>query len=434
MNNNFLDIKISELGRVLTGNTPPTSNRNLYEGKYPLIMPTDIVEGAKYIGKTAETISDEGFNKYEKSLIPANTTCVVTIGTIGKKICLSKEPSFTNQAINAIIVNVIKYDPIYVFYLLKYNLPQVKNLSSGTASGRENVNKSAFSGIKVKVPNLPTQKKIANILSAYDDLIENNNQRIQLLEEMAAEIYKEWFVRLRFPDYQSATFVDKEGKEVPVGTEGALPLGWEKVRIGDVFNTSSGGTPSRKREEYYLDGTINWVKTKELLGKFIFSTEEKITEEALKKSSTKIFESNTILMGMYGATLGRLGVLAERSATNQACCAFLPINHLNYSCAYLFQFLKSKYKIFFNLSAGSAQQNLSQETIKKIIYLKPSQKILKEFDEIETPLFDEIKILMLKNETLQQTRDLLLPRLISGKLSVENIDLTTLSKQEPIAN
>ena len=260
------------------------------------------------------------------------------------------------------------------------------------------------------------QKKIACILSSYDELIENNKQRIQLLEEMAEEIYKEWFVRLRFPGYETAKIVD------------GLPEGWEEDIISKYFTTSSGGTPSRTKEEYYKNGTINWLKTKELLDTFIFSSEEKITEVALKKSSAKIFPKDTILIGMYGgvhgegrkSTLGQLGILCESSSTNQASCAFLPKNKI-YSYPYLFLYLKSKRVDFLNKSMGAAQQNISQDIIKNSSYIQPNENLLKIFDELIKPFFKEIKILSQKNQLLQETRDLLLPRLISGKLSVSHL-------------
>ena len=161
----------------------------------------------------------------------------------------------------------------YIFYLLKYNLPQVKNLSSGTASGRENVSKSSFSNIKVElIKDLPTQKKIASILSAYDDLIENNNQRIQLLEEMAEEIYKEWFVRFRFPGYEQTKFYDKAGKEVEHGTKGALPEGWSIKKLRDCIELYIGGgwgeeSPKGKNTEpaHVLRGTDITEFNKEIL-------------------------------------------------------------------------------------------------------------------------------------------------------------------------
>jgi len=280
----------------------------------------------------------------------------------------------------------------------------------------ERISISKFPNYKITLPSLSIQKKIASILYSYDELIENNKQRIKLLEEMAEEIYKEWFVRLRFPGYENAKIVD------------GLPEGWEKDIISNYYVTSSGGTPSRAKEDFFKDGTINWLKTKELLDTFTFSAEEKITEIALKESSAKIFPRDTILIGMYGgvhgegrkSTLGQLGILGEESSTNQASCAFIPKN-IYYSYPYLFLFLKSKRADFLNKSMGAAQQNISQDIIKNSPYIQPEENIIKCFDSLIKPFFEEIKILTQKNQLLQEIRDLLLPRLMSGKLSVEHL-------------
>lgn len=316
-------------------------------------------------------------------------------------------------------------DPKFIYYLLQ--VLHFEKFDAGAAN--PTLNRNHIHSLKLKVPKKQYRSKIASVLSAYDELIENNKQRIMLLEEMAGEIYKEWFVRLRFPGYETSNFFNNEDEKVAHGTKGALPGNWQQVKISDIFNTSSGGTPSRSNEAFYIEGNINWVKTKELLGSFVFSTEEKITENALKNSSAKIFPPDTILMGMYGgvhgegrkSTLGQLGILTESASTNQACCAFLPKMKEDYSFPYLFHYLKSKQTDFLNLSMGAAQQNISQDIIKNSAYLKPEVNILKKFELIEIPLFEEIKVLMQKNQLLQQTRDLLLPRLISGKLSVEHL-------------
>ena len=176
-------VEISQLGEVITGNTPPRKNPELYGDFIPFIKPTDMEIDRRYTPNPEECYSELGYEKYRKSLIPKGATCVVTIGSIGKKMTQALTDCFINQAVNAIIPNQ-NYDNDFVYYLLKNNLDKVKGLDSGTSSGRENVSKSAFSSIEVKVTkHLPTQRRIASILSAYDDLIENNLKRIQLLEE-----------------------------------------------------------------------------------------------------------------------------------------------------------------------------------------------------------------------------------------------------------
>lgn len=143
------------------------------------------------------------------------------------------------------------------------------------AASQANISPSQVESLEIYLPNeIEEQNKIAKVLSNYDDLIENNNKRIKILEEMAQKIYKEWFVDFKFPNYETATFKQTE--------LGEIPSDWEVSNIEKYYNTSSGGTPSRKQLSYYDNGNINWIKTGELKNTFVIDTEEKITEK-LKK-------------------------------------------------------------------------------------------------------------------------------------------------------
>lgn len=406
-------IQISDIGEVITGNTPPRKNPEYY-GDYTLfIKPTDISKDSKYTYNPEECYSEIGYEKYKKTLIPQGATCVVTIGSIGEKLTKAHTDCFINQAMNAVIPNE-KYDEDYVYYVLKYNLKQLKMFDSGTASGRENVSKSAFSSININIlTKKDNQIKVGKILSNYDDLIENNNKRIKILEEMAQKIYKEWFVDFKFPNHETATFKQTE--------LGDIPTNWEVANIEKYYNTSSGGTPSRKQFSYYDNGNINWIKTGELKNTFVIDTEEKITEKAIKNSSAKVFPTNTVTLAMY-CGMGDISIMSKPMATNQACCVFLPkYDYLEYPFSYLFFCNITKEMI--NISFGSAQQNLSQEVIKAYIVKFPNKEILLDFNKIIKPVFENIKNLLYKNQTLKQTRDLLLPRLISGEIDVENLNI-----------
>ena len=124
------------------------------------------------------------------------------------------------------------------------------------------------------------------------------------------------------------------------------------MTLKEVYPTSSGGTPSRKKDEYYKGGTINWVKTKELKDRFVWDTEEKITELGLQKSSAKVYPSNTVVMAMYGATIGQLAILGSEAATNQACCAFR-VHDSEYGYPYIFLYLLHSRSDIIGLRAGS---------------------------------------------------------------------------------
>jgi type I restriction-modification system specificity subunit len=260
--------------------------------------------------------------------------------------------------------------------------------------------------LKMTMPNFNIQYRIASILSAYDHLIENNTRRIRLLEQMAENLYKEWFVRFRFPEHEKVEMVN------------GLPKGWERTKLIKNIKTSSGGTPSRNKGEYYKNGTIPWIKTGELQDCILINTEECITEDAVNNSSAKLFPKGTLLMAMYGVNVGKLGISEIEATCNQACCVFTP-KQIDYKY-YLFHYLKSIREYLLSISFGAAQQNLSQELIKSIRVLFPDEKTNISFVKEVEPLFKEISIIQQQNQLLTRQRDLLLPRLMSGKLEVKS--------------
>ena len=306
-------------------------------------------------------------------------------------------------------VTIVRPDPKLINgRYLSYQLASKERLIVAMAKGATNqveLSAADLGRLKVTLPPLPTQQKIASILSSYDELIENNLKRIKLLEEAAQNIYKEWFVNFRFPGYESVEFGDD-----------GLPEGWEIRSLSEVFNTSSGGTPSRRKHDYY-GGNIRWFKTRELQDNILFDSEENITDEALRNSSAKVFPVNTVLMAMYGATIGRLGILTNPSSTNQACCAIIPkteyLNHL-----YIYQCLYVNRDHILSLRMGAAQENISQTIIKELEILVPSQNVLKEFSFLANSNFQLIKNLTFQNQTLKEARDILLPRLMDRRIEV----------------
>jgi type I restriction enzyme S subunit len=263
-------------------------------------------------------------------------------------------------------------------------------------------------------PPLQVQQRIASILSAYDDLIENNTRRIKILEEMAQMIYREWFVNFRFPGHEKVRMVESEW--------GLIPEGWNVLPLAEVYRTGSGGTPSRKVPTYF-GGTIPWVKTQELHDGFVHDSDEKITADGLKNSSAKLHPAGTVLMAMYGATIGKLGILSAEATCNQACCAMTP-KRLHFGSEYLFLTLVSRRTDILSLRMGAAQQNISQEVIKDFPLLCPESDVMACFTKKIESLFILIGVLQAKNANLRTTRDLLLPKLISGEIPVEAAEET----------
>lgn len=190
--------------------------------------------------------------------------------------------------------------------------------------------------------------------------------------------------------------------------------------LGDVVATTSGGTPSRKHDEYYSDSSICWVKSKELLGNYIHETKEHINDLAIKKSSAKLLPEHSVLIAMYGATVGAYGVISKPMTCNQAVCALLC--NENYPYTYLFQIAYESQQKFINLAVGSAQQNISQVLIKQL-NLHSDLDIIQKFHGLALPMHKEIESLQAENMRLSALRDNLLPKLMSGDLDVSNIDI-----------
>src|SRR3989338_493871 len=171
---NWHQVKIRNLGHVVTGKTPPTKNQEYYGDKYPFITPTDISDSSIFVDRPERYLSEEGAQKVTSSKLPKNSVCYTCIASVGK-IAITKEDSFTNQQINSVIADSNQADYRYIFYLLRNITPQIKGMVGGAASPI--INKSAFEDIDIDIPVLKTQKQIADVLSTYDDLIENNTKR-----------------------------------------------------------------------------------------------------------------------------------------------------------------------------------------------------------------------------------------------------------------
>ena len=280
--------------------------------------------------------------------------------------------------------------------IFDYNLQKL--LAEATGSTFPNVSKNQLENIEILLPPLPEQKSIAAILTSFDDKIELLQKQNKTLEELAQTLFKEWFGKYK------------------VGDE--LPDGWRVGVIEDLtVRMNSGGTPSTKEESYY-NGNINWFSTKELQDNFIFESDKKITEKGLNNSSTKLFPKDTVIMAIYAApTVGRLGILNQESAFNQAAVGLIAKNEIGYP--FVFLLLKYFRDDFNNLSNGAAQQNLNVGLVKNYKICIPNEKTFKHFNDTLTPVFEKIRANSIQIQTLTKTRDELLPKLMSGEIRVK---------------
>ena len=392
-------VQISDFGDIRTGKTPKTENTEYWNGNVPFITPTDIPGfDSKKLLHTERTISVEGVRSQKKTLLPPNSLCVSCIATIGK-LCLTSVPSITNQQINSIIVND-NYNPDYLFYVFRYYLPYLQLIGGGTGSGTSIINKNKFSKLKYPIfKDKSHQAKIANVLSNYDQLIENNNKRIKLLESMAGELYKEWFVRFRFPGYRSVDIKKQSAKGWCFGDreDGQfIPVNWN---FAELIETAEFKRGKNITSFEMVDGEIPVIAA---------------GLEPSGYNNQSNVKGYNLTVSASGANAGYLAYHLEDIWA--ADCSYYQNDD---NVWFVYNALKFLQPVISNMQVGSAQPHVYAKNINRISTIKPSNEWIQKYEEKVNPIYLEIKNLKNKNGLLTKQRDALLPRLMSGKLSVE---------------
>lgn len=396
-------MKITDLGTVNRGKSKhrPRNDSLLYGGEYPFIQTADIKKANLYLSDYSQTYNEIGLK--QSKLWKKGTLCFTIAANIADSAILDIDACFPDSIVGFLPHENVS-DTVYVKYLFDELKLYFQQISKGTT--QDNLSLDKICRVKLRVPNYETQKKIALVLSAYDNLIENNNKRIKLLDQMTESLYKEWFVRFRFPGYEDVEFED------------GMPKNWVKDKIRTYYETTSGGTPKRSNSDYFESGNIPWLKTGELNDSIILDTDEHITELGLNKSSAKWLPKNSVAMAMYaGSNVGKLGYLDTEMTCSQACCILYDKRKFS-SKHYLFHYLLSIREYLQNISFGAAQQNISQDLINKVNIIMPNDEVVRLFEEKINDIYNETRILLKQNKVLIQQRDMLLPRLMSGKLEV----------------
>lgn len=394
---------IDVLSDIHSGGTPSTEESSYWGGNIKWLSSGETSQ--RFISDTVDKITEEGVKNSSTKLAKKNNIVMACAGqgkTRGQTSYLLDD-MYINQSVIALETKTSVL-PLYLFYDLSSRYEELRG-GSDASSTRGSITTTALKNLPFKYPDLSTQQSIVDILFGYDSLIEANNRRIELLEQAAQELYREWFVRFRFPGYEDVKF------------ENSLPEGWERNKIQKYYNICSGGTPSRSKPEYFENGVYPWVKTGEIKDCVIIDTEEYITQEAVNNSSAKVLPAKSVAMAMYGVNIGLLAYFDSEMTCNQACCVFSDKRDFS-SKHYLYYYLKSIREYLLLISFGAAQQNLSQDLIKKLKITMPSDDVVQAFEKQVDDIYGNIRMLLLRNKNLAEQRDMLLPRLMSGKLEV----------------
>lgn len=391
-------VEIRELGEIVTGKTPPTENLDFYGGEYPFITPSDIVSfDKKYLQSTDRTLSALGANKIKSSKLPANSICFVCIGSTIGKMCMTNCVSYTNQQINSIIPNE-KCDNDYLFYLLRYANEYFRSIGAGTGSGKGIVNKTIFSKTKMQISEKKEhQQRIASILSAYDDLIENNNKRIKILEQMAENLYKEWFA------YEKIKDISKE------------------VRLKEIISIIRGVSYTTEEIETEEGANLANLKNIQAYGGF---RRDGLKLYGGKYKKEQIVSCGDLIMGVTDMTQDRrtVGYVALVPQVEGISVISADLIRISSPIPNVFLYAMFKYgnvsKYISQFANGANVLHLKPQAILGIKILLPSQFLIDKYVNIASKFFNEIEYLSQMNDNLTKQRDMLLPRLMSGKLEV----------------
>jgi type I restriction enzyme S subunit len=300
-----------------------------------------------------------------------------------------------------------RLDIRFLYYAMRPMLEHLRSISTGATT--KFVTLTILNGLILQFPPLPTQRKIASILSAYDDLIENNTRRIAILEEMAQAIYREWFVNFRFPGHENVKLVES--------TLGMIPEGWEVVSLSSLMEIKGGTQPPKSVHVYQsTEGYVRLIQIRD------YQSDKHPT---FVPSSGKLNTCNErdIMIARYGASVARI-CWGLSGAYNVALTKVLPAKPIYR--IFLKEFLSSDFfqHSLIGMSGRAAQNGFNKGDISAILLARPiDDRLFDHFSEIGIPMESAILGLRRRNENLRTTRDLLLPKLIAGQLDVEELDI-----------
>lgn len=406
---------ISEIGEVIGGGTPKTSNDSYYNGDIPWITPKDLSGYDRiHISEGSRNISQKGLENSSARLLPKNTILMSSRAPIGY-LAIAENELTTNQGFKSIVCDESQVNPYYLYYYLKANMETIKNL--GTGSTFSEISGKVVKNIEVKLPSLNLQNKIMEVLLSIDKKIDINQKIIANLEELSQTLFKRWFIDFEFPDENGNPY-KLSGGDIVETHLGLIPPQWEICTLNQVGSITGGATPSKKIPEYYTTPGISWITPKDLSNnknKYIYSGETDISELGLQKSSAKLMPRNTVLFSSR-APIGYIALAGKEVTTNQGFKSIVPDK--GYSPFYIYFLLKEKLPTIEQAAGGSTFKEISGKGLKQIEIYLPPKKIVDEYHSLVKIYFEKINNIELENKSLTKLRDTLLPKLISGELEL----------------
>lgn len=386
--------------------TPKYSNN----GEYYFINGNNIEDGKIVIKDDTKKIGKGEFEKYKKDL-GENTILLSINGTIGSLAKYKNEKCILGKSVA--YINVSNKNSLdFVYYLTLDSRFQRDISKNANGSTIKNVSLAQLRNYSFNLPPLPEQRAIGTMLSSLDNKIELLREQNIALEATAQAIFKEWFVKFRFPGYEKIKMIDSE--------LGEIPDGWRIEKLGELVNLTIGRTPPRKEPKWFSVNPkdVKWLSIKDLgnAETYVSGTSEYLTKEAIQTHKIKIVPVNTVLIS-FKLTVGRVAITLEEMVTNEAIAHLRPLEKSILDTEYLYLYFKT---FDFNLigSTSSIATAFNSESLRTISILVPERNVLKNFIEATKPIFKKIASSTHQIQTLSALRDTLLSKLMKGQIRV----------------
>lgn len=410
------------------------SSKFFKESGIPVIRGSNLSSdvGIRLIDKDLVYLTTEKASEFQRSVVRRGDLIFTCWGTINQVGLIDKRSKFSEYIISnkqmKFTPDNSQVDSLFLYYLFSSPLMSQKILDCGIGSSVPGFNLGQLKSMQLHIPPLPTQKAIAHILGTLDDKIELNRRMNETLESIARAIFTSWFIDFdpvrakaegRQPegmDAATAALFPSEFEEVE-GQE--IPKGWQIKPIGDILEVKGGSTPSTENESYW-GGNIPFCTPKDLSNSktlFILSTERTITELGVGEISSGILPIGTVLLSSR-APIGYVSITIAPISINQGFIALIP----NESCNnyFIFEWLKANMELIIGNANGTTFLEISKKNFKPLSLCLPPKKLMQAYSLLINPIFTKIKSNLIQNQELSQTRDTLLPKLLSGELPIDN--------------
>lgn len=409
---NWPKVRLEEVCEHITvGHVGPMVNEYQEDG-VPFLRSQN-VRPYRFDPSDLKFISRDFHARLRKSALKPNDVVVTRSGANTGQCCIIPPRLAEANCADLVIFRPSdRLNPWFLMYLLNSDWGRATIAGGVVGAAQHHFNIGIAKRLTVQLPPLFIQRRIAAILSAYDMLIENNKQRIRILDAMSLSLYREWFVKLRFPDH--------EDMEMISSSLGPIPDGWKIVRVGDHFTTVLGGTPSRGKPEFWDGGDIPWINSGKVNELRVIEPSEFITGLGLSRSSAKLMPKRTTIIAITGATLGQVSLLEIACSANQSVVGIYDTAR-TYS-EYLYLVFKNIIEAVIKHASGGAQQHINREIVNDVKIALPPPSVMIRFNDAIVPVFNLISNLLFASCALQRARNLLLPKLMSGEIDVQRVE------------